>query len=90
MDEFILTNVLPDTVSVKDTETPVKRSLILNITRSPREGFLANLNDETKSVDSFLQQVGGCLTRDLRYFENVILERNRLFNKNAGRIKSSD
>lgn len=56
VDEYILTNFLPDVISASDAET-TKRHLIFNVTVKPREGFVTHLQDETQQVDSFWQKV---------------------------------
>nr|XP_018668634.1 FRAS1-related extracellular matrix protein 1 isoform X2 [Ciona intestinalis] len=55
VDQFVLTNILPMTVSAMDGETNNER-LIFNITKPPADGFITHLNDESKQIDSFLQE----------------------------------
>uniref|UniRef100_H2YA41 C-type lectin domain-containing protein n=1 Tax=Ciona savignyi TaxID=51511 RepID=H2YA41_CIOSA len=55
VDQFVLTNILPMTVSAMDGETRNER-LIFNISKQPEAGFITHLNDESKSIDSFWQE----------------------------------
>ncbi|XP_071200823.1 FRAS1-related extracellular matrix protein 1b [Salvelinus alpinus] len=54
-DQFILTPLTTATLDAKDGETPQER-LVFNVTKPPAQGYIAHLDDHTKTCHSFIWQ----------------------------------
>uniref|UniRef100_A0AAZ3NZL0 C-type lectin domain-containing protein n=1 Tax=Oncorhynchus tshawytscha TaxID=74940 RepID=A0AAZ3NZL0_ONCTS len=54
-DQFILTPLTTAALDAKDGETPQER-LVFNVTKPPAQGYIAHLDDHTKTCHSFIWQ----------------------------------
>uniref|UniRef100_A0A673XNC9 Fras1 related extracellular matrix 1b n=1 Tax=Salmo trutta TaxID=8032 RepID=A0A673XNC9_SALTR len=55
VDQFILTPLTTAALDAKDGETPQER-LVFNVTKPPAQGYIAHLDDHTKTCHSFIWQ----------------------------------
>uniref|UniRef100_A0A4W5RFZ9 Fras1 related extracellular matrix 1b n=1 Tax=Hucho hucho TaxID=62062 RepID=A0A4W5RFZ9_9TELE len=55
VDQFILTPLTTAALDAKDGETPQER-LVFNVTKPPAQGYIAHLDDHTKTCHSFVWQ----------------------------------